>query len=491
MVTRSAILISACVVLVACGGSTDNPGTCVAPYAATGSHTAGLAALSVGGNPVAVWYPSDQSGATRASYDLRDWLPASEKGKIPDSAKPAHDMEAFADLPIASGKFPVVLFSHGLGGYRFQSSFLMTHLASWGFIVIAPEHPERNLTAALNQMFTGDQAPQQLRDALAAVKADARFAAHLDLDHIAVTGHSAGGGAVSTVSPDADIKAWVMLASAGLGSGPEGKPSLLMCGSTDEFGVCNQVRNAWRSEPPPSRFVQIAGAGHLAFTDLCTIAVDQGGIVKLAQTYGVTGASDLLVMLASDGCRPTDLPATQAWPLIDHYVVAHLRAAFGIDASLVGFDAKSGACFGPRLGEAAELASTASPDQGVSLDMSMPQDGGSSDAAMPNDDVGKVNCNGTKCTLPDVCCVSLAGSSCKAASSCTGLVAPQACDGPEDCTGGKVCCAGFPQGASCKTSCQGSESTLCHANGDCAQPATCRPCQFPGGPPTLVCSTGC
>ena len=35
---------------------------------------------------------------------------------------------------------PLVVFSHGNSGLRRQSTFLTTHLASWGFVVAAPDH---------------------------------------------------------------------------------------------------------------------------------------------------------------------------------------------------------------------------------------------------------------------------------------------------------------------------------------------------------------
>ena len=43
-------------------------------------------------------------------------------------------------LTVAQGRFPLVVFSHGYGGLRTQSSFLTAHLASWGFVVAAPDH---------------------------------------------------------------------------------------------------------------------------------------------------------------------------------------------------------------------------------------------------------------------------------------------------------------------------------------------------------------
>jgi predicted dienelactone hydrolase len=45
----------------------------------------------------------------------------------------------------APGSWPVIVFSHGFGGIRFQSYFLTERLATHGFIVIAPDHPGNTL----------------------------------------------------------------------------------------------------------------------------------------------------------------------------------------------------------------------------------------------------------------------------------------------------------------------------------------------------------
>jgi dienelactone hydrolase len=43
-------------------------------------------------------------------------------------------------LPPIDSACPLLVFSHGNSGMRHQSTFLMTHLASWGVVVAAPDH---------------------------------------------------------------------------------------------------------------------------------------------------------------------------------------------------------------------------------------------------------------------------------------------------------------------------------------------------------------
>ena len=58
-------------------------------------------------------------------------------------------MAACVGVPVATGRYPLVVFSHGYAGFRDQSTFLTAFLASWGFVVAAPDHYSRDLTEVL------------------------------------------------------------------------------------------------------------------------------------------------------------------------------------------------------------------------------------------------------------------------------------------------------------------------------------------------------
>ena len=119
-----------------------------------GPYPVGTVEVEATNGPITVWYPGDPAqagGQPQATYDMRSFLPEADQAKLASESRGVVPMDAVTDLPAAqpTEPFPLVLFSHGFCGYRQQSSFLTTAIASWGFVVAAPEHSARDLTACL------------------------------------------------------------------------------------------------------------------------------------------------------------------------------------------------------------------------------------------------------------------------------------------------------------------------------------------------------
>lgn len=100
--------------------------------------------------PVTVWYPApaDASGPVRPYFTRREAL---DEGRsiarlwgfpawrlLSLHATGTHGIQ---DAPVAAGRFPVVIFSHGYWSYRAQNSALMERLASHGYVVVSVAHP--------------------------------------------------------------------------------------------------------------------------------------------------------------------------------------------------------------------------------------------------------------------------------------------------------------------------------------------------------------
>jgi dienelactone hydrolase len=123
---------------------------------------------------------------------------------------------------------PLIGFSHGNSGLRQQSTFLTTHLASWGIVVVAPDHvgntfsemmalPDEDARKATHRRVRG-QRPHDLHAVIQALL-DGELLKdelpRLDGSHLGLLGHSFGGWTTLKVSAlEARVKAICCLAPA-------------------------------------------------------------------------------------------------------------------------------------------------------------------------------------------------------------------------------------------------------------------------------------
>jgi alpha-beta hydrolase superfamily lysophospholipase len=318
-------------------------------FAGAGPYAAGVAIQTMpDGGTVVFTYPVDMSatsGKTTYSVNLLRWFLGNPAAPVPSNLAALNlpttlATTAYDDVPVSGkGPFPVVLFSHGFGGYPEQSSFLSVHLATWGFVVVAPDHRSRNLYAVVNnkvQQCACDVT--DLRQALAyATALDHRtgslLTGKLDLSRVASLGHSAGGGAALSVASDHAVRTYVALAPAPGTTPPAGKPGMVMQGASDQVVMASDTRLLYAGLPTPKRLVVIDGAGHNVFADACTIGASAGG---LAAIVGFLKLPPDFAKITTDGCIAPDIAPPTVWPLINQVVTAQLRWGLGIDSRPVG-----------------------------------------------------------------------------------------------------------------------------------------------------------
>ncbi|RME03993.1 MAG: hypothetical protein D6812_04730 [Deltaproteobacteria bacterium] len=73
-----------------------------------------------------IWYPADLEGKPPGEYYAHLLWGNALRDAKPDPS---------------GGPYPLIVFSHGSNAIRLQSVFLTEHLASFGYIVVAPDHP--------------------------------------------------------------------------------------------------------------------------------------------------------------------------------------------------------------------------------------------------------------------------------------------------------------------------------------------------------------
>ena len=315
------------------------------------------------GNKVEIWYPAVEGSNGKETYDVKDFTSPEVKALLTADVDATRTYDATRDAAGAVGKFPVVLFSHGFSGMRVQSTFLTSHLASWGMIVASADHPSRDLFHILGGAPKQDSVAD-VEAALAMVRslgADKRSPLNSlpDFDHVAAVGHSAGGGtAVGASNRIAEVDGYVSLAS-GLFRGATtstsvgvttttvaipSKPSLFVAGANDQIADPKTVTRAgYEAAATPTRLWVIDKAGHNAFDDFCTLG-GGAGIIGIAEASGLgplltTGPLKFAKTLGEDGCKPPNVPVAEVYPIINHVVVAWLRNLFGTTPSTQGLGA--------------------------------------------------------------------------------------------------------------------------------------------------------
>jgi predicted dienelactone hydrolase len=373
--TSRAVVIAGCLIVTtaACSSgsgttssaaSTTRPSSTTLPaaeaaaaYSKLGPFPVGVTMLHLeGGVNVEVWYPAIAGTRGVVTYDVRDRVPPAVKSLLTADIPATYTIAAGRDTDVATGKFPLVLFSHGFSGFREQSSFLTSHLASWGMIVVAPDHWSRDLFHVLGRVIGQAGSDRDDVDDLrlarelmedANTDTTSRFANRVDLTRIATVGHSAGGATALRMAADPKIDGYVSLASGARLQRPgaavtrlpqPAKPSLFMAGTSDEIVQETVTKDAFEHAPAPSSLWLLERVGHNGFDDLCTLGNGQG-IIGIAEASGLGAFLDAqprFRRLGQDGCLAPDAPVAQTFPIVRHAVTAWLRALFGTDPTPVG-----------------------------------------------------------------------------------------------------------------------------------------------------------
>ena len=313
-------------------------------FADPGPYPVGVTRLDMGDRLLEVWYPAEpgsESGMAHATYRAIEFLPDNIVAILPDELKNiVIEMPAYRDLPIsAAGPFPIMTFSHGAGGFRLAYSSFLAGIASHGLVVASIDHLEWGLLATLGLPPT---MPRQARELVLAVidllaaenaRAGSPLAGGVDTTRMATTGHSAGAAAAFALPDRPEIKAMIGYATSDANGDMSGKAILLVVGALDPGA--DDLEQAYEALPPTKRFVSVGNAGHNSYTDTCALIHSGTNIIAIAKMAGFP-LPDNLAALALNGCLEENLPPADFWRVVQHFTVAHLRAAFGIGDPTAG-----------------------------------------------------------------------------------------------------------------------------------------------------------
>lgn len=239
------------------------------------------------------------------------WYPATETHRGQDLAAPTRDtyelipgfppgwQDAVRDAAPRAGRFPLVVFSHGFGAHRRQSTFLCTHLASHGYVVAAMDHAGNTIFETVQMMMAaqmGGPPPDTvaiLSEIIPARPVDVSFVIDrllggveglpgIDADRIGMSGHSFGGWTTLMVAGrDRRVRAALALAPAGgwtpLPAAPlqealdfawgRDVPTLFLVADSDTILPLKGMHELLERTTSPKRMVILTNADHMHFCD--------------------------------------------------------------------------------------------------------------------------------------------------------------------------------------------------------------------------------
>jgi predicted dienelactone hydrolase len=130
-----------------------------------------------------VWYP-----AQLAAGQLEQTVYNTTIGALPIKLKG----QALRDAPAKTGKYPLIIVSHGQPGTRFMLSYLTESLASRGFVVAALDHTGSTYSDISQPAFVSSIADRPL-DLLLALEQVPKQFPHADGQNVGLVGYSYGG----------------------------------------------------------------------------------------------------------------------------------------------------------------------------------------------------------------------------------------------------------------------------------------------------------
>jgi predicted dienelactone hydrolase len=235
--------------------------------------------------------PSPSSETPDRELATEIWYPAADPTSGSQAAHPLNRPHAAnADANPSAGPYPLVVFSHGNSGLRHQSTFLTTHLASWGFVVAAPDHTGNTFFEMIRIQSNEERKrvhfearrnrPADLSAVIeCATSGDPRWPS-VDPLRIGVAGHSYGGWtAFKMPGRDPRIRAVCGLAPASepfvgrkafeAGELPLTKVATLVVAGIDDVLVDleTSVRPLFERLGAPRALIGIEGADHFHFCD--------------------------------------------------------------------------------------------------------------------------------------------------------------------------------------------------------------------------------
>ncbi|MGE0884530.1 MAG: alpha/beta hydrolase family protein [Blastocatellales bacterium] len=245
-----------------------------------------------------IWYPASDDARDLPKTKFTDFIPGGLNPqfeallkmaykKSADQINAAYWTSAVRDARVREGKFPLIVFSHGNGGSRFQNTFWCDYLASHGYIIVSADHTANARVTVIKGkpiIYRNDQRensavdrPKDMSFLLDQMTlwnggADSRFSGRLDLSKPVAAGMSFGSmTAIRVADADPRFKAVIAMSGAPEAHNNLTVPSLYMLGDEDRtIGPKGNARilDVFAKHQRDGFLLEMKDGGHYSFTDI-------------------------------------------------------------------------------------------------------------------------------------------------------------------------------------------------------------------------------
>ena len=255
----------------------------------------GFRIMDKAGRKMAVWYPSSVPDSAY-EYPGR----ATIFGSVALNAPPAQ-----------CGRFPLVMFSHGINGCGTQTVYLTEQIARRGYVVVAPDHADAGCSVDGSRPGTTSISEEPFRDPdrwtdqtyadrrndiqaiIGAMLTDTVMGPAIQADAIAGVGHSLGGYTMMGMAggwaswKDDRLRAVALLSPYSdpflvAGRNPQITIPVMFQGGTTDFGLTPSIERpngAYDRSGTPKFYGKYVG-GHLLWTNLSCLRQTIGQCVS-------------------------------------------------------------------------------------------------------------------------------------------------------------------------------------------------------------------
>lgn len=294
-----------------------------------------------------IWYPAVEAAREGPfqSYQLYDRVPEDLREGLTPEDLGTLQTQAVRDAPPRQDgvTFPVVIFSHGKGGLREQSTYFTVYLASHGYVVASPDHQGDTTVDLLRELVeSGDMQEDTVLEAMAdrpddvialldllrdTLPGDDPLRALLDFERVGCTGHSFGAfTSLVAATLDSRIDAVVaqtptsqevvqLQSSVVMEEMP--RPVLVQSAGLDRTLPEDTNAESLVEHLPAGNtwWLSLDTAGHFTYSDLCVLDVE-----AIDAALEIDASNTL-----TDGCGAENVATDLAFPAIRTSAVGFLN----------------------------------------------------------------------------------------------------------------------------------------------------------------------